>query len=123
MTDITTLDNLTNAQLAEAYDSVRSQEEEVASTKKVLAEEILTRLKGDGEVMGAFTVSRVKKYSLDIPTKEKKDALVKLKDFGIVKTVEQLDATLVKTMALKGVVFPYPIKVTEYPNVKALSQE
>lgn len=123
MTDIANLDNLTNAQLVDAYDNARNQEDEIASTKKVLAEEILARLKGDGEIMGAFTVSRVKKYSLDIPTKEKKDALTKLKDFGIVKTVEQLDATLVKTMALKGVEFPYPVKVTEYPNVKALSQE
>lgn len=109
------LPDMTNDQLAQAYDQIRYEEEQTKAKKEVLKTEILDRLKADGEVWGAYTVTKVVKITFtNVPIEEaRKYAAVK----------EAVDTTLLSKLKKKGVELPFETKETVYPQVKLIKKE
>jgi hypothetical protein len=111
------LDKLTFEQIVIEYDKIRFQEEEIASTKKVLQEEIISRMKRDSEIVGNYIVTKVKKYKFDME-------IDKARDLGITKIVpekEEIDQSKAKALWAKGVELPHTIIF--YPLVKEQEAE
>ncbi len=113
MTD-TNLEEMTKEQLVQLYADACVEEEEIVATKTVLREEILRRLKGDGEVIGDYSVTRAKRYSFTATVEQ-------AREFGAVK--EAVDQTALKKLYLKGAKIPGEVKITEYPIIKNILEE
>lgn len=56
-------------QLVEAYTNASEEEEQIVAEKVMLREAILPLIPSDGTVVGDYTVSRMKKGMLRMPTK------------------------------------------------------
>lgn len=114
--------DFSDSELAEAYDNLRYQEQELASAKKVLGEELLSRLKNDGGIMGNYTITRVKKYSVGVDKKDKPKALEKFRLLGAVKTKEDFDMNIIKGLYFKNIDLPYPVVISESVLVKLIKE-
>lgn len=125
MIDPNEISKLNLDQLVEAYIEANHEEEEIVATKVALREAILPLIPADGTVSGEYTVSRMKKGMLRLPTKvkEKKEAMEKLKELGLVKTVEQPDHKLAQTMYEKGIELPVEFSYTITPLIRRIQQE
>ena len=112
-------------ELVEAYAQACEEEEQVVTEKIMLREAILPLIPGDGTVSGEYTVSRMKKGMLRIPTKtaEKKEAMEKLKELGLVKMVEQPDHKAAQVMHEKGIKLPVEFSYTVTPLIRRIKQE
>jgi hypothetical protein len=103
------LNKLKLEQIVEEFDNIRYQQEELDAKKKVLAEELLSRMKNDSELVGNYIVTKVKRYKFDMD-------LNKARDLGIVKIEEKIDQAKAKQLFFKGVEIVHI--VTMYPLVK-----
>lgn len=112
-------------QLVEAYVNASDEEEQIVAEKIMLREAILPLIPDDGTISGDYTVSRMKKGMLRMPTKtaEKKEAMEKLKDLGLVKTVEQPDHKMAQVMFEKGIDLPVEFSYTVTPMIRRIKQE
>lgn len=108
--------NATKEQLVERYIELGYKTEEIEAEKQVLKEEILARLKDNGEVIGHYTVTRVKKNLYKFGTMTIEQA----RDFGAVK--EMVDNKVLEGLYQKGVKLPVETTVMEiqYPLIKDL---
>ena len=125
MIDPNKLPKMTLDELVEAYVEAGHEEEEIVATRVALREAILPLIPADGTVSGEYTVSRMKKGMLRIPStaKEKREAMEKLKELGLIKTVEQPDHKLAGSMFEKGVKLPVEFSYTVTPLIRRMKQE
>lgn len=125
MVDSQNISSLSLEELVEEYTKASHSEEEIVAAKVILREAILPLIPDDGTVVGEYTVSRMKKGMLRMPTKakEKKEAMEKLKELGLVKIVEQPDHKSAQVMFEKGVKLPVEFSYTVSPVIRRMSQE
>lgn len=106
----------TKEQLVERYVQLGTIAEELEAEKLVLKEEILARLKNNGEVIGDYTVTRVKQQRFNFG----KVTVEEARPFGAVK--ETVDNEVLKKLYTKGIKLPFEVMVAEieYPLIKAI---
>jgi len=104
----------TKEQLVERYLELGYKIEEVEAERQILKEEILLKLKDNGEVIGHYTVTRVKQQRYNFG----KITVDQARDIGAVK--EQVDNDVLKKLYLSGVKLPVETTVVniEYPLIK-----
>lgn len=112
-------------QLVEAYTNASEEEEQIVAEKVMLREAILPLIPSDGTVVGDYTVSRMKKGMLRMPTKtaEKKAAMESLKEIGCVKVVEQPDHKAAEALFEKGIKLPVEFSYTITPMIRRVQEE
>jgi hypothetical protein len=114
------IQNLTNEQLVELYDNLREDESQVKTDKKFVADEILLRLKKDGEVWGYYSVGK-RVLKTIVLSDNKYEELRLAKELGATKEV--VDQDKLKRLVNAGVKLPGEIRVTVSPNIRNISQE
>ena len=99
-------------ELIEIYCMARDIKGVAAATGKAIGEEILDRLKGDAEVVGDYSVTRVKRRAFRVK-------LEKAKELGATKTV--VDQKVLGKLAKKGVEIPGSYEYS-YPLIKHIKK-
>ena len=124
MVDPNEITNMDLNQLVEAYVNASTEEEQIVAEKVMLREAILPLIPSDGTVCGDYTVSRMKKGMLRMPSKtsEKKEAMEKLKELGLVKMVEQPDHKAAEIMFEKGIKLPVEFSYTITPMIRRVQE-
>lgn len=114
MIDPTELQTVSKEKLLQEYEKLGYKEEEIASTKMAIRQEILARMKLDAEVWGYYSVTKVKRpnyNSVKIET---------AKELGAIK--EAVDTKVLANLHAKGVKIE-GLKETIYPLIKNLEVE
>lgn len=111
-------------QLVEAYVNAGEEEEQIVAEKVMIREAILPLIPDDGTIVGDYAVSKVKRKTMKLPTKtkEKREAMEKLKELGLVKTVEQVDMTAAERMHEAGVELPFEFGYTITPRIARVQE-
>ncbi len=106
----------TKEQLVDRYLEIGYQTEELEAERQEIKNELLAQLKGDGEKIGRFSVTRVKQKRYDFS----KITLEQARDLGATK--EQIDNNVLKKLVEKNVDLPAPVAISiiEYPLIRNL---
>lgn len=124
MTDPNEILKMNLEQLVEAYLNAGTEEEQIIAEKVALREAMLPLIPDDGtDVLNhTVAVSKTKRGKLEIPktAKEKREAMEKLKEIGLIKLVEKPDEDLAEQMFNKGIKLPVNFVYTEYPVVRTI---
>lgn len=110
------LTKLTNEQLAEQWENLNYQEEEIVASKVALREEVMNRLKNTQEVWGNFVISTRTNYKFTATVEQ-------AKLFGAVKVEEKVDSIKMKKLYLSGAKVPGEVIVTKIPLLKNITGE
>ena len=105
------LPKLSKEKLVEIHETTRYILEQLDSQSKIIREELGNRIKGDGEVIGNYAVTKVKMVTF--PEVD----LEKAKELGAVK--EAIDANILKRLLSKGA--KIPAKIVKYVRIKEIS--
>jgi hypothetical protein len=105
-------------ELVNRYLNLGYKEEEIAAEKQVLKEEIVSRIKDNGEVIGDYNVTKVERTTYNF-----KMTLEQARDLGAVK--ETVDNDTLKKLYLKKVKLPVEptITTTIYPLIKEIERQ
>lgn len=111
-------------QLVEAYVQAGDEEEQIVAEKVMLREAIMPLIPDDGTVVGDYSVSKVKRKTMKLPTtaKEKRAAMEKLKELGLVKMVEQVDMVAAERLHEAGVELPFEFGYTITPRIARVQE-
>lgn len=110
------LNKLSNAELAEYYENLSSQEEEIVAAKVEVRVETLKRLKKDAEIWGNFSVSKRRNYTFTATIEQ-------AREFGCVVTKEALDSIKLKKLYLSGANVPGEVIIKETPLFRNVTGE
>ena len=114
MIDPTQLPDMSTADLCEAHENLSHEMEDLDAEKKAIRDEVLSRMKDDGELHGDFTVTRVKKTNWTGVKVEQVKAL------GAVK--EAVDTAKLSKLYKSGAKLPVEPSIVIYPLIKRLEQ-
>jgi len=125
MIDPSELSQMNLEQLVEAYNNAGEEEEQIVAERVAIREAILPLIPDDGTVVGEYTVSKVKRKKMALPTKakEKREAMDRLRELGLIKTVEQVDMKAAEQMHEKGVKLPFEFSYSISPMIRRIQQE
>ncbi len=107
------LTNATKEQLVEAYAEACEKEEEIKAEKQVIKEELMSRMDTDAEIIGDYSVSKVKRVTFETSVED-------ARRFGAVK--EAIDTQVLSKVFKAGQEVP-GVKVTQYLLIKNVQQE
>lgn len=108
------LETYSKLQLVELHEQSKSAIEELEGQCKAIRDYLSELIKGNGEVIGQWAVSKVnrKKYTIE---------LEKAEELGAVKIQKTIDAAALKKLEIKGIEIPYTM--TEYLMIKPIVKE
>ena len=121
MTDKVSLDpqaieKLSKEELLEKFLQTRQGVEDLQAQQSVLADVLLSKVEGSGEVVGHYTISVAQRVTFFPDITKPKEKLEKARELSAIK--EAIDNAKLKKLWEQGAEIPH--KVTKYPIVKEI---
>lgn len=108
--------DLPNEKLAELYEELNFQEEDIVASKIEVRKEILRRMKRESEIWGNYAISKRKNYKPLI-------GIDKAKELGITKNIESIDTAKFKKLVFSGALKPEDYTLSITPLVRNITGE
>jgi len=105
------LSEYSKEKLVKFYVEARDRAGTLEATRRIVGEELLGRIKDDGEVIGNYGVAKRKRYNWKID-------LEKARELGATKTEEKIDNDALRKLLDNGVKIEHT--VTEWPDVREI---